>query len=261
MSIGIFDSGVGGLTVLKEVRKVLPNEKIIYLGDTARVPQGEKTKDLIVRYSKQIVEFLIEEKVDAIVVACNTATSLALDELNKTFKTPIIGVIEAGVRTALYTTENNRIGVIGTKATINSKKYETEIKKRNHEIEVYSKSCPLFVPSIEEGIIKGKLINQMVQMYLDDFKDKIDSLILGCTHYPLLKETISNIYPNIKIVDPAKETAQDLKEILIKENLLKNDAEKGHEVEYFVTDGQDKFKEIGIMFLNENIDHVNLIKL
>ena len=261
MSIGIFDSGVGGLTVLKEVRNVLPNEKIIYLGDTARVPYGEKTKDLIVRYSKQIVEFLIEEKVDAIVVACNTATSLALDELNKTFKTPIIGVIEAGVRTALYTTKNNRIGVIGTKATINSQKYETEIKKRNHEIEVYPKSCPLFVPAIEEGIVKGKLINQMVQMYLDDFKDKIDSLILGCTHYPLLKETISNIYPNIKIVDPAKETAQDLKEILIKKNLLKNDAEKGHEVEYFVTDGQDKFKEIGIMFLNENIDHVNLIKL
>jgi len=245
MSIGIFDSGVGGLTVLKEVRNVLPNEKIIYLGDTARVPYGEKTKDLIVRYSKQIVEFLIEEKVDAIVVACNTATSLALDELNKTFKTPIIGVIEAGVRTALYTTKNNKIGVI----------------ERNHEIEVYSKSCPLFVPAIEEGIIKGKLINQMVQMYLDDFKDKIDSLILGCTHYPLLKETISSIYPNIKIVDPAKETAQDLKEILIKKNLLKNDAEKGHEVEYFVTDGQDKFKEIGIMFLNENIDHVNLIKL
>ena len=258
MSIGIFDSGVGGLTVLKEVRNVLPNEKIIYLGDTARVPYGEKTQDLIIRYSKQIVDFLIEKKVDAIVVACNTATSLALEELNKTFKTPIIGVIEAGVRTALYTTENNRIGVIGTKATINSKKYETEIKKRNHEIEVYSKSCPLFVPAIEEGIIKGKLINQMVQMYLDDFKD---SLILGCTHYPLLKETISNIYPNIKIVDPAKETAQDLKEILIKENLLKNDAEKGHEIEYFVTDGQDKFKEIGIMFLNENIDHVNLIKL
>ena len=251
MSIGIFDSGVGGLTVLKEVRKVLPNEKIIYLGDTARVPYGEKTQDLIIRYSKQIVDFLIEKKVDAIVVACNTATSLALDELNKTFKTPIIGVIEAGVRTALYT----------TKATINSKKYETEIKKRNPEIEVYSKSCPLFAPAIEEGIVKGKLINQMVQMYLDDFKDKIDSLILGCTHYPLLKETISSIYPNIKIVDPAKETAQDLKEILIKENLLKNDAEKGHEVEYFVTDGQDKFKEIGIMFLNENIDHVNLIKL
>ena len=261
MSIGIFDSGVVGLTVLKEVRNVLPNEKIIYLGDTARVPYGEKTQDLIIRYSKQIVDFLIEEKVDAIVVACNTATSLALEELNKTFKTPIIGVIEAGVRTALYTTENNRIGVIGTKATVNSKKYETEIKKRNHEIEVYSKSCPLFVPGIEEGIIKGKLINQMVQMYLDDFRDKIDSLILGCTHYPLLKETISSIYPDIKIVDPAKETAQDLKEILVKKNLLKNDAEKGHEVEYFVTDGQDKFKEIGIMFLNENINHVNLVKL
>ena len=161
MSIGVFDSGVGGLTVLKEIRKVLPNEKIYYLGDTARVPYGEKTKDLIIRYSKQIVEFLLEKKVSAIVVACNTATSLALDELNDTFKTPIIGVIDAGVKTALYTTKNKKIGVIGTKATINSKKYEEEIKKKDNEIEVFSKACPLFVPAVEEGILEGKLMNQI----------------------------------------------------------------------------------------------------
>ena len=214
MSIGIFDSGVGGLTVLKEIRKVLPNEKLYYFGDTARVPYGEKTKELITRYSRQIVEFLIEQRADAIVVACNTATSLALDELNKIFKIPIIGVIEAGVRTALYTTTNNKIGVIGTKATINSGKYEKEIKKADSLVEVYSKPCPLFVPTIEEGIIKGELINQMVKMYLDEFDGKIDSLILGCTHYPLLKETISNLYPKIKVVDPAKETALDLKRVL-----------------------------------------------
>jgi len=225
MSIGIFDSGVGGLTVLKEVRKVLPNEKIIYLGDTARVPYGEKTQDLIVRYSKQIVDFLIEKKVDAIVVACNTATSLALDELNKTFKTPIIGVIEAGVRTALYTTKNNKIGVIGTKATINSKKYETEIKKRNPEIEVYSKSCPLFAPAIEEGIIKGKLINQMVQMYLDDFsitdldsekrdelKDEFDELqtlisekLDEITELDLEESDDSDLFPNGRDTDAEDE--------------------------------------------------------
>ena len=261
MSIGVFDSGVGGLTVLKEIRKVLPNEKIYYLGDTARVPYGEKTKDLIIRYSKQIVEFLLEKKVSAIVVACNTATSLALDELNDTFKTPIIGVIDAGVKTALYTTKNKKIGVIGTKATINSKKYEEEIKKKDNEIEVFSKACPLFVPAVEEGILEGKLMNQIVKTYLDEFDGKIDSLILGCTHYPLLKDVISKIYPEINIVDPAKETALDLEKILEENNLLENDAEKGNEVEYYVTDGEDKFKEVGTMSLGKNIKKVNPIKL
>ena len=214
MSIGIFDSGVGGLTVLKEIRKVLPNEKIHYLGDIARIPYGEKTKELIVRYSKQITEFLLEKNVDAIVVACNTATSLALEELNSAFRIPIIGVIDAGVRAALYTTKSNKIGVIGTKATINSKKYEIELKKRNRKIEVYSKPCPLFVSIIEEGIIEGEIVNLITKMYLDEFKGKIDSLILGCTHYPLLKNTIRSLYPEIEVVDPAKETAEDLKKVV-----------------------------------------------
>ena len=151
MSIGVFDSGVGGLTVLKEIRKVLPNEKIYYLGDTARVPYGEKTKDLIIRYSKQIVEFLLEKKVSAIVVACNTATSLALDELNDTFKTPIIGVIDAGVKTALYTTKNKKIGVIGTKATINSKKYEEEIKKKDNELSIELSRTKDILKELGEG--------------------------------------------------------------------------------------------------------------
>ena len=187
MSIGVFDSGIGGLTVLKEIRKVLPDEKIYYLGDTARVPYGEKTKELIIRYSKEIVEFLLEKNVSAIVVACNTATALALKELKETFKIPLIGVI--------------------------------------------------------------------------DFKGKVDTLILGCTHYPLLKDAISKIYPDIKIVDPAKETALDLKEILEQNEFLKNDAKKDEEVKYYVTDGQEKFKEIGIMFLEEDIPKVELVKL
>ncbi|RRD39952.1 glutamate racemase [Leptotrichia sp. OH3620_COT-345] len=261
MAIGIFDSGVGGLTVLKEIRKVLPNEKIYYLGDTARVPYGEKTKELIIRYSKQITEFLLEKNTDVIVVACNTATSLALEELNRTFKIPIIGVVDAGVKTALDTTKNSKIGVIGTKATIHSKKYEIEIKKRNSKMEVYSKPCPLFVPVIEEGIVEGEIVNQLVKMYLDEFEGKIDSLILGCTHYPLLKSTIKNIYPDIEIVDPAKETATDLKKILISKNLMKNDGEKGFETKYYVTDGQEKFRKIGTMFLNEKINCVELVKL
>ena len=247
MSIGVFDSGIGGLTVLKEIRKVLPNEKIYYFGDTARVPYGEKTKELIIRYSKEIVEFLLEKDVSAIVVACNTATALALKELKEIFKIPIIGVIEAGARTAINTTKNGKIGVIGTKATINSEKYTEEIK--------------LFNAEAEEGILNGKLVNQIIKTYLDDFNEKIDTLILGCTHYPLLKEAISKIYPNIKIVDPAKETALDLKEILKENKFLKNDAQKNEEVKYYVTDGKEKFKEIGIMFLEENIPTVELIKL
>lgn len=261
MAIGIFDSGVGGLTILKEVRKVLPNEKIYYFGDTARVPYGDKSKKLIIRYSRQIVEFLLEKKVDAIVVACNTATSLALENLNETFKTPIIGVIDAGVRTALYTTRKNRIGIIGTIATIDSGKYEIELKKRNSEAEVYSKACPLFAPAVEEGILSGKLMEQMIKMYIDEIAGKIDTLVLGCTHYPLLKDSIREIYPEISIVDPAKETAQDMKEILAKQNLIRHEAVSGKEVEYFVTDNAEKFKEIGTMFLGENIDNVEVVKL
>ena len=261
MSIGVFDSGIGGLTVLKEIRKVLPNEKIFYFGDTARVPYGEKTKELITRYSKEIVEFLLDKEVSAIVVACNTATALALEELKKTFKIPIIGVIKAGAKTAINTTKSGNIGVIGTKATVNSKRYEEEIKKLSENVKVIAKACPLFVPAVEEGILDGKLVNQIIKTYLDDFEKEIDTLILGCTHYPLLKSAIGKIYTNLNIVDPARETALDLKEILEEKNLLKNDATKNREVKYYVTDGKDKFKEIGIMFLDENIEKVELVKL
>ena len=261
MSIGVFDSGIGGLTVLKEIRKVLPDEKIYYLGDTARVPYGEKTKELIIRYSKEIVEFLLEKNVSAIVVACNTATALALKELKETFKIPIIGVIEAGARTAIEATKNGKIGVIGTKATIQSGKYEEEIKLFNKKVKVLQKACPLFVPAVEEGILSGKLVNQIIKTYLDDFKGKVDTLILGCTHYPLLKDAICFFFHVIKIVDPAKETALDLKEILEQNEFLKNDAKKDEEVKYYVTDGQEKFKEIGIMFLEEDIPKVELVKL
>ena len=261
MSIGVFDSGIGGLTVLKEIRKVLPNEKIFYFGDTARVPYGEKTKELITRYSKEIVEFLLDKEVSAIVVACNTATALALEELKKTFKIPIIGVIKAGAKTAINTTKSGNIGVIGTKATVNSKRYEEEIKKLSENVKVIAKACPLFVPAVEEGILDGKLVDQIIKTYLDDFEKEIDTLILGCTHYPLLKSAIGKIYTNLNIVDPARETALNLKEILEEKNLLKNDATKNREVKYYVTDGKDKFKEIGIMFLDENIEKVELVKL
>ncbi len=258
MAIGIFDSGIGGLTVLREIRKILPHEEIYYFGDTARLPYGDKTKDLIIRYSKQIVDFLLEKKVVAIVVACNTATSLALEELNETYKTPIIGVIDAGVRTALKTTKTNKIGVVGTKATINSNKYEIELKKANPNMKVFSKACPLFVPVVEEGILDGELVNQVLKYYLDDIAESIDSLVLGCTHYPLLEKSININYPNIKVVDPATETANDLKKILEEKNLLMN---KGGIVKYYFSDGIEKVKQLGTMFLDEEMEHIELVKL
>ena len=235
MSIGVFDSGIGGLTVLKEIRKVLPDEKIYYLGDTARVPYGEKTKELIIRYSKEIVEFLLEKNVSAIVVACNTATALALKELKETFKIPIIGVIEAGARTAIEATKNGKIGVIGTKATIQSGKYEEEIKLFNKKVEVLQKACPLFVPAVEEGILSGKLVNQIIKTYLDDFKGKVDTLILGCTHYSIIKDIISRKYPKLKLIDPSIEVSIELG------NYISNKNENGN-IEYIVSGDIEKFK-------------------
>ena len=228
MAIGIFDSGIGGLTVLREVRKILPNEEIYYFGDTARLPYGDKTKDLIIRYSKQIVDFLLEKKVVAIVVACNTATSLALEELNDTYKTPIIGVIDAGVRTALKTTKTNCVGIVGTKATVNSKKYEIELKKANSEMKVYSKACPLFVPVVEEGILEGELVNQVLKYYLDDIVDGIDSLVLGCTHYPFVRKMIQEVLGDrVRVFDGGNGTAREMKRRLAEKGLLTDSTAAG----------------------------------
>ena len=260
-SIGVFDSGIGGLTVVKELTKILPNEKIVYFGDTARVPYGTRSEETIKRFSKECIEFLNQKDIKALIIACNTVSAVALEMLKELFDMYILGVIIPGSKMASYVTKNKKIGVIGTNATVLSGAYEKCIKSENSENIVYSKACPLFVPAVEEGILEGKLMNQIVKTYLDEFDGKIDSLILGCTHYPLLKDVISKIYPEINIVDPAKETALDLEKILEENNLLENDAEKGNEVEYYVTDGEDKFKEVGTMFLGKNIKKVNLIKL
>ena len=258
MSVGIFDSGIGGLTVLKEVRKILPNEEIFYFGDTARVPYGEKTKDLIIGYSKEIIDFLLTKKISALVIACNTATALAAEELKTAYDIPIIGVISAGVRSALSMTKNNKVGIIGTKATINSGKYKEEMNKRNKDIIVYQKACPLFVPLVEEGLVSGKIVDEVIKMYLDDFSDNIDTLILGCTHYPLLKKEIQKLYPRLNIVDPAMETALDLRTALEKNNSLED---KTGNVKYYASDGINHFKTIGNMFLDEKIEDIELVKL
>jgi glutamate racemase len=214
MNIGIFDSGIGGLTVFKEIDKNFPNANIYYIGDTARVPYGNKSEETIIRYSFELSEFLFKNfNVDVIVVACNTASSYAAEKLKDYYNIPVIDVILPGVLEALEKTKNNKIAVIGTQATIRSNSYEKKIKELNPAVEVYSKACPLFVPLVEEGKIEGKIPRLIIKDYLDSLLNEgIDTLILGCTHYPLLKKEISNIYPKLNIVDSSKKI----------QNLIKN---------------------------------------
>ena len=259
--IGVFDSGLGGLTVLKEIIKVLPNENIVYFGDTARVPYGPRSKETIIEYTFQAINFLISKNVKAIVIACNTATARCLKEANEKYDIPIIGVIEAGARTASYSTKNKIVGVIGTEGTINSKAYDNEIKKIDNEIKIVSKACPLFVPIIEEGWADTEVAHLITKEYLKELLEQdIDSLVLGCTHYPILKRTIGDIVgEQIKLVNPAKETAKDLSIILEKENILRLSGDASYE--YYVSDIPDRFMNIGQQFIKRNMDDVKKIDI
>jgi glutamate racemase len=243
--IGIFDSGVGGLTVVSELSKQMPNEEIIYFGDTARNPYGTKNKDTITFFCKQIVRFLKTENVKFIVVACNTATITSLKQLQKEFDENIIGVVNTGILSAIETTQNKKIGIIGTASTIKSKLYEKKLKDHNPNIEVYQKSCPLLVQLIEEGFIGTELADEACKHYIDPLvQNDIDTLILACTHFPLHEKSILKaINQNIKIVDPAIKTIQTLKEILTKKNMLRlQDEQPKHE--FYVSGNANKFNEI-----------------
>lgn len=253
--IGVFDSGLGGLTVLKEITSILPNENIVYFGDTARVPYGSRSKETVIKYTFQAINFLISKNVKAIVIACNTATARSLVEAQEKYNIPIIGVIEAGARTAAASTTNGKVGVIGTEGTIKSKAYNTEIKKINKNIRVYGKACSLFVPIVEEGWSNTEVARLTAKEYLKDLKEKgVDSIVLGCTHYPLLKRTIGEeVGMEVKLVNPAKETALDLKEILIQNNIL-NTEEKIGQCNYFVSDINVKFPSIAREFLKTKIE-------
>ncbi len=215
MPIGIFDSGVGGLTVYSSIDRALPHSDIYYLGDTARVPYGNKSKETIVRYSLECASFLFENfKIDILVVACNTASSHAVDILKNHLSIPVIGVVEPGVEQALKVTKNGKIGVIGTYATIRSESYKKNLLEKNKDVEVYQKPCPLFVPLVEEGLLEHPVTFIMIEEYLQEIVDKgIDTLILGCTHYPLLKESIKKVYPQLEIVDSSEVIAEKLKEL------------------------------------------------
>ncbi|MBS6519271.1 MAG: glutamate racemase [Clostridiales bacterium] len=244
--VGVFDSGVGGLTVAREIMRQLPNENLVYFGDTARVPYGSKSRDNIIRYSRQIIHFLKTKGVKAIVIACNTASALALDVVREESDIPIIGVVEPGARAALQITQTKKIGVIGTEATVQSAMYGKIIKGLDPTVSVIGKACPLFVPLVEEG-----------------FASDIDSLILGCTHYPLLRSRIrAYLGDKIQLVNPAYETAMDLKYIL-KESGMENAGKEGEHATYsfYVSDAADKFKQFANSILPYDIETTQQINI
>lgn len=256
--IGVFDSGVGGLTVAREIINQIPNERIVYFGDTARVPYGSKSKDTIIRFSRQIIRFLQTEGVKAIVIACNTASAFAIDVVSKEFDMPIIGVVKPGARVAAATTKNNRIGIIGTEGTINSGIYTEFITNLRPEVKVIGKACPLFVPLVEEGMTNDVITEQVIERYLTSFKqENIDSLILGCTHYPLLRKSIGAFMgPEVNLVNPAYETACELKRVLERENLAnKKDKDSPSEMyRFYVSDAAEKFKRLANSILPFDVE-------
>ncbi len=269
--IGIFDSGLGGLTVFKEIRNILPSEDLIYFGDTARVPYGNKSKETIIKYSSEILEFLSVKGVKIVIAACNTSSSLALDDLRKKAAIPVFGVIEPGAKKAVRVSPSGNIAVIGTAATIKSRAYSTAINKEisfltidknlktNNHTKIIEKACPLFVPLVEEGIINEEITKSIIKYYLSSLiAEKPSCLVLGCTHYPILKGLISaELGRDTEIIDSGVETAKAVKYYLEENNMLKKENKNGSEL-FFVSDDIDKFKELGGKFLKRPIENVYL---
>ena len=255
--IGIFDSGVGGLTVVGEIWKCLPAENIVYFGDTARVPYGTKSKETVTKFSVENVEFLMTHDVKLVLVACNTASSLSLDFLKRCFRVPMIGVIGTGAREAVSATRSGRIGVIGTNATISSGAYEAAVKRIDKKLKVYTASCPLFVPLAEEGWVDKKVAHDIARIYLDPLKaKKVDTLVLGCTHYPLLKNVIKKVMgPRVALIDSAMEVAKEAKELLDASGSLNKSQVLGSH-KFFSSDEPARFIKMGEHFLRRRIDCV-----
>mgnify|MGYP000093863306 CR=1 FL=1 len=248
--IGVFDSGVGGLTVAREIMRNLPSEKIVYFGDTARVPYGSKSRDTVIRYSRQIIHFLKEQQVKAIVIACNTASAFALDAVQHEQDIPVLGVIGAGAKVAAEETVNKRVGVIGTVGTVGSGIHEAYLKKLDPEITVIGKACPLFVPLVEEGWLHDPVTVEVANRYLQELKDKdVDTLILGCTHYPLIREVIQKHLPGVFVYDGGFGTAKQTKRRLEERGLL-SDRESGGKVEIFNSRNTEEILELSRQLLN-----------
>jgi glutamate racemase len=243
--IGVFDSGIGGLTVVKALRDLLPNENISYLGDTARVPYGNKSAETVERYSLELANILKKENAKVIVVACNSVSSVSIPKLRANFKVPIVGVIEPGAQAAIATTRNRHVGVIGTRATIRSGAYENALRALNVHARVTSQACPLLVPLIEEGLLDDKLTDQTIARYLDPMITAgIDTLVLGCTHYPLLAPAIARaLGDNIKLVDSAQNCATAVRNLLDRQSLRVSASASG-DLHVALTDAADSFLNI-----------------
>jgi len=260
--IGVFDSGIGGLTVLKEIFMALPGENTIYLGDTARVPYGIRSPETVTRYSFENVRFLTSKGIKLLVVACNTVSSVSLEAIRKSASVPVIGVIEPGASEAVKGTRNKKIGVIGTEATIRSSAYKKAIEAIDSSVQVFGFSCPLFVPLVEEGWTEGEIAMMVAEKYLREAKEKgADTLVLGCTHYPLLKKVITEVMgSDIRLIDSAVETAKRTAGILKKDGMERKTQEKPLR-EFYVTDSPERFVRVGERFLQQKIERIEQIAL
>ncbi|NMB34406.1 MAG: glutamate racemase [Clostridium sp.] len=252
--IGIFDSGLGGLTVLKEIKNLLPEESLVYFGDSGRSPYGTKSKEIIIKYTFQDIRFLLNQDIKMIVIACNTASACSIDMVKRSFDIPVVEVIKPGSISAVRATVNKKVGVIGTVATVDSGVYERAINKIEPTIEVYQKACPMFVPLAEEGWWENNIAQKIAEEYLLSLKEKgIDTLVLGCTHYPLLHNTIAKVMGDgVKLVNSALEAAKAVKEVISKNNYGRD---KGiapvHR--YYTSDSVEKFESLGNSILNKKI--------
>lgn len=260
--IAVFDSGIGGLTVLKELVEQLPGEDIVYFGDTARIPYGSRSKETVIKYVMQSFNFLMTKNIKAIVIGCNTASALALEEAEAEFDLPIIGVVEPGARASVNSTKNNTIGIIGTEGTINSNAYQEHIRKLLPNSEIIGVSCPLFVPIVEEGLEDSDIAALTAEKYLLELKEhNIDTLVLGCTHYPALRYTIGKIMgEKVKLINPAYETAKLAKNLLKEQGLLNEKLDNGIKT-YYVSDDPDKFKRLGGNIIRKQIELVEKVNV
>lgn len=283
--IGVFDSGVGGLTVMREIMLQLPEENMIYIGDTARVPYGTRSAETVIRYSLEMADFLVGKGIKLLVVACNTASAFALNAIKERFDIPVVGVIEPGAKKAIEATRSKKIGIIGTEGTIKSNSYVHAINAlygnrpvvvKEHgvihfdryfeinldDITIFTKACPLFVPLAEEGWVSNDVTVLTAEHYLEGLKkEPIDTLVLGCTHYPLLKGVISRVVgDNIVLIDSAQETVKEIKETLLRYG-LESISPSYLQQKFYVTDSPERFIKVGERFMGKKIDHIEIINI
>jgi len=260
-ALGIFDSGIGGLTVLKEISSILPSENVLYLGDTARVPYGIRSPETVTRYSFECTDFLLHENIKLLVVACNTVSAISLPAIRERVSIPVIGVIEPGARAAVNSTRNKKIGIIGTETTIRSSAYLKAIKALDSRVDAFGLACPLLVPLVEEGWTEGDIAERVVERYLMNIRHhNADTLVLGCTHYPLLKDVIQEVMGSVALIDSAVETARVVRDVLADSGMLQT-KKKPSKIRYFVTDSPEKFISVGERFLKGKIINIERIRL